>query len=121
MKIFENRRVRITFSGIIESRFDVEEFNYVLEDGILVIEDNYENYLDIDLEDVERIYFESNENGYALLGILLDSGLEVSMQTIEDKIIPIKDKILSEIEKKIILAEILKREVCIKTFEGCGN
>lgn len=112
MKKFENKRVRVTFSGIIESRFDIEEFNYMLEDGILAIEDNDENYIDIDLEDIEKIYFESSENGYAMLEIDLEQGLEILMQTIDENIVTIKDKILNEIEKKIILAEILKREVC---------
>ena len=105
MKRLENRRVRVTQSGIIESRFDIENLNYTLEDGILAVEDDNENYIDIDLDDIEKLYFESTKNGYAQLVL-------VEMQTKEDNVISIRDRILKEIEKSGILEQLFEKEAC---------
>lgn len=112
MKRFENRRVRVTQSGIIESRFDIENLNYTLEEGILAVEDDNENYIDIDLDDIEKLYFESTENGYAQLVLVMGKDLEVEMQTKEDNVISIRDRILKEIEKSGILEQLFEKEAC---------
>ena len=112
MKKLENRRVRVTQYGIIESRFDIENLNYTLEDGILAVEDDNENYIDIDLDDIEKLYFESTENGYAQLVLVMGKDLEVEMQTKEDNVISIRDRILKEIEKSVILEQLFEKEAC---------
>ena len=112
MKRLENRRVRVTQSGIIESRFDIENLNYTLEDGILEVEDDNENYIDIDLDDIEKLYFESTKNGYAQLVLVIGKDLEVEMQTKEDNVISIRDRILKEIEKSGILEQLFEKEAC---------
>ena len=112
MKKLENRRVRVTQSGIIESRFDIEKLNYTLEDGILAVEDDNENYIDIDLDDIEKLYFESTKNGYAQLVLVIGRDLEVEMQTKEDNVISIRDRILKEIEMSGILEQLFEKEAC---------
>ena len=54
----QKRILKNSRNGLIESRFDIENLNYTLEDGILAVEDDNENYIDIDLDDIETgIYF----------------------------------------------------------------
>lgn len=100
MKEFENKEVRITLSGIIESRIDIENLRYILEDGILVIEGNHDNYVDINIDDIEELYFESGDSSYALLVLGLESELEIELITIEDNDTFIREKILEFIEKR---------------------
>lgn len=111
MKEFENKEVRITLSGIIESRIDIKNLRYILEDGILVIEGNHDNYVDINIDDIEELYFELGDSSYALLVLGLESELEIELITIEDNDTFIREKILEKIEELRFLEEILKQEV----------
>ena len=99
MKRFEGKEVRVTLSGIVESRINMENFSYQLKGGVLKIEDFNENYLNIELDDIEKLYLELSENGYGLLIIILEWGLEIEMRTQSDKVIPMRDRILNELEK----------------------
>ena len=99
MKKFECREVRVTLSGLVETRINMENFSYKLKGGLLRVEDFNQNYLNIELDDIEKLYFESTENGYGLLIIILSWGLEIEMRTQSDKVIPMRDRILNELEK----------------------
>lgn len=85
MKKFENKGVKITISGVIESKFFMRKLTYKIEEGILVIEDGDEAYLDVDIDDVENIYSEYASNGYALLVFRIGRDLQVEIQT-KDKL-----------------------------------
>ena len=52
MKKFVGKGVKITISGIIESKFYMKNLKYEIEEGILVIEDGDDAYLDVDIDDV---------------------------------------------------------------------
>lgn len=93
MKKFENKSVKITISGVIESKFHMSTLSYNMEEGILVIEDGDASYLDVDIDDVENIYSEFASSGYALLVLRVGRDLQVEIQTRDENIIPIKEKI----------------------------
>ncbi len=85
MKQFEEKDVKITQSGIIESKFYIKDLKYTIEDGILVIEGMNDAYLSIDTDDIEKLYFESTLNGYALLIFKVARDIQIEMQ-VKDKI-----------------------------------
>ena len=79
IKKFENKNVKITISGIIESKFYINKLRYEIKDEILVIEDD-ESYLDIDIDDIENIYLEFTFDGYALLALMIGKSLQIEIQ-----------------------------------------
>lgn len=93
MKKFIGKGVKITISGVIESKFYMKNLKYEIEEGILVIEDGEEAYLDVDIDDVENMYSEFTSSGYALLVLRVGRDLQIEIQTKEDNVIPIRDKI----------------------------
>ena len=95
MKKFVGKSVKITISGIIESEFYMKNLKYEIEEGILVIEDGDDAYLDVDIDDVENMYSEFTSSGYALLVLRVGRDLQIEIQTKEDNVIPIRDKIFS--------------------------
>ena len=112
LKKLEGKDATVTIQGFVSSCFKLKELQYILEDGILEVKDNGENYIYIDLDDIEKLYCESAENGYVLLELQLDSGLEIQIQTNGENVIFLRDRIIKEIEKSGVLDQILKREVC---------
>ena len=56
IKKFEGKSVKVTISGIIESKFYMKNIKCEIEEGIVVIEDGDEAYLDVDIADVESVY-----------------------------------------------------------------
>ena len=105
IKKFENKNVKITISGIIESKFYIKKLKYEIKDGILVIEDD-EAYLDIDIDDIENLYLEFTLDGYALLVFKVGKDLQIEIQTREDNFISVKEKILKIVEKTGIIDEL---------------
>lgn len=93
MKKFKNEGVKITISGVIESKFYMKNLTYKIEEGILVIEDGDEAYLDVDIDDIEDIYLEYSSSGYALVVFRVGRDLQVEIQANDDNVIPIKDKL----------------------------
>lgn len=112
IKKLEGKDATVTVEGIISSSFQLERLEYILEDEILEVKDHRENYISIELDDIEKIYCESAENGYVLLELKLDSGIEIEIQTNGENVIFLKEKVIKEIAKSGILDQILKREVC---------
>lgn len=112
MKKFVGKSVRITISGVIESKFYMKNLKYEIEEGILVIEDGNDAYLDVDIDDVENMYSEFTENGYALLVLRVGRDLQIEIQTKDDNVIPIRDKIWKFLEDSGIAEELYK--------ESCG-
>ena len=111
IKKFESKSVKVTISGMIESKFYMQNVNYEIEEGILVIEDRDEAYLDVDISDIESLYSEFTVSGYALLILKVGRDLQIELQTKDDNVIPIKEKIW----KKLIecaLTEELYKEAC---------
>lgn len=108
---FEGKNVKVTISGIIESKFYMKNVKYEIEEGVLVIEDGDEAYLDVDIDDVESIYSEFTASGYALLVLKVGSDLQIELQTKDDNVISIKDK-LWKMLVEAGLAEELYEEVC---------
>lgn len=106
MKKFEGKNVKITISGIIESRFYMKNLKYLIEENILVIEDENEIYLDIDINEIENMYLEFTVHGYALLILKIDEELQIEIQVKDDNVIPIKEKILKWIVESGITEEV---------------
>lgn len=108
---FEGKSVKVTISGVIESKFYMKKVKYEIEEGVLVIEDGEDAYLDVDIDDVESVYSEFTATGYALLVLKVGRDLQIELQTKHDNVIPIKEKIW----KMLIdagLADELYEEVC---------
>lgn len=81
MKKFVGKCVKIIISGVIESKFYMKNLKYEIEEGILVIEDGDDAYLDVDIDDVEDMYSEYTSNGYALLTLRVGRDLQIEIQT----------------------------------------
>lgn len=111
MKKFIGKGVKITISGVIESKFYMKNLKYEIEEGILVIEDGDDAYLDVDIDDVENMYSEFTSSGYALLVLRVGRDLQIEIQTKEDNVIPIRDKIWKFLEDAGITEE-LHKEAC---------
>lgn len=111
VKKFEGKSVKVTISGMIESKFYMKNVKCEIEEGIFVIEDGDEAYLDVDIADVETVYSEFTVSGYALLVFKVGRNLQIELQTKEDNVIPIKEKILKKLVE-CALAEELYREAC---------
>lgn len=112
IKKLEGKDATVTIEGLISTSFQLERLEYILEDEILEVRDHRENYISIELDDIEKLYCESAENGYVLLELQLDLGLEIEIQTNGENVIFLKEKVIKEIAKSGILDQILKREVC---------
>ena len=112
IKKFEGKSVKVTISGIIESKFCMKKVKYEIEEGILVLEDGNDSYLDVDIDDVESIYSEFTANGYALLVLKVGRDLQIELQTKDDNIIPIKEKIWKMLVEAGFVDELYK--------EACG-
>lgn len=108
---FVGKSVKVTISGIIESKFYMKNIKYEIEEGILVIEDEDHSYLDIDIDDVESVYSEFTASGYALLVLKVGRDLQIELQTKDDNVIPIKEKLWRKLVESA-LAEELYKEVC---------
>lgn len=108
---FVGKSVKVTISGIIESKFYMKSVKYEIEEGILVIEDGDDSYLDIDIDDVENLYSESTSSGYGLLVLKIGEDLQIELQTKDDNVIPIRDKIWKKLVDSGIADELYK-EVC---------
>lgn len=111
MEKFVGKGVKITISGVIESKFYMKNLKYEIEEGILVIEDGDNAYLDVDIDDVENTYLEYTSNGYALFTLRVGRDLQIEIQTKDDNVIPIRDKIWKFLEDSGI-AEELHKEAC---------
>ena len=108
---FEGKSVKVTISGIIESKFYMKKVRYEIEEGILVVEDGEESYLDIDIDDIESVYSEFTAKGYALLVLNVGRDLQIELQTKDDNVIPIKEK-LWKMFVEAALNEEMYKEVC---------
>lgn len=82
IKKLKNKGVKIIISGVIESKFYMKNLTYKIEEGILVIEDGEEAYLDVDIDDVEDIYLEFIPNSYVSLVFRVGRNLQIELQTI---------------------------------------
>lgn len=94
MKKIEGKSVKVTISGIIESKFYMKNLKYVIEEGILAIDDGDNAYLDVDIDDIENLYYEFTSSNYILLVMKVSRDLQIEIQTKDDNIISIGDKIL---------------------------
>jgi len=111
MKKFEGKTVKVTLSGIIESKFYIKNLKYSIEEEILQIENSDDVYLDIDLEDIESVYVESAPNQFVLLVLNLESDLQIKLSINGDNVVPIRDKILKFLENSEVVNELC-REAC---------
>ena len=111
IKKFEGKSIKVTISGIIESKFYMKNVEYEIEEGILVIEDRDEAYLDVDISDIESLYSEFTVSGYALLILKIGRDLQIELQTKDDNVISIKEKIWKKLVE-CALAEELYKEAC---------
>ena len=107
---FEGKSVKVTISGIIESKFYMKKVKYEIEEGILVVEDD-ETYLDVYIDDVESVYSEFTTSGYALLVLKVGRDLQIELQTKDDNVIPIKEKLWKMLVEAALNEELYK-EVC---------
>ena len=108
---FLGKSVKVTISGIMESKFFMRKVQYKIEEGILLIEDEDNSYLEVDLDDVESVYSEYTVTGYALLILKVGRVVQIELQTKDDNVIPIKVRIWKKLIEST-LAEELYKEVC---------
>ena len=108
IKRFEGKSVKVTISGIIESKFYMEKVKYEIEEGILVIEDADEAYLDVDIADAESVYSEFTVSGYALLVLKVGRNLQIELQTKYDNVISIKEKIWKKLVECALVEEFYR-------------
>lgn len=111
IKKFEGKSVKVTISGIIESKFYMKNIKCEIEEGIVVIEDGDEAYLDVDIADVESVYSEFTVSGYALVILKVGRNLQIELQTKDDNVIHIKEKIWKKLVECALIEE-LYREAC---------
>ena len=111
MKKFEGKTVKVTMSGLIESKFYIKNLKYCTEDEILQIENDDDTYLDIDLDDVHSVYVESDFKEFVLLVLNLECGLQIKLSINGDNVVPIRDKILDFLENSEFANEFY-REAC---------
>ena len=111
MKKFDGKSVNITQSGIIESKFYIKNLKYVIEESILEIDDGDDAYLDIDIDDIETLYFEFSANGYALLVLIIGIDVKIEIQVNDKNVIPIKDRICKWMENTEMTDEMYNK-VC---------
>lgn len=112
MKKFEGKNVKITLSGIIESKFNMKKLEYDFIEGILEIEDGDEAYLDIDVNDIKNMYIEYATSGYILLVLKVEGDMQVKIESKDENVIPIRDKILKWIEENGLAEEWYKKSAC---------
>lgn len=110
MEKFEGKCVEVKILGIIESKFYIKNLKYEIEVGILFIEDIDESYLEIDIDDVENLYSEFTSDGYAMLIFKVGRGWQIEIQTRDNNVFSIKDKICKLVESAI--AEEFCKEAC---------
>ena len=108
---FVGKSVKVTISGIIETKFYMKNVGFDIEEGILVIGDGDDAYLDIDIDDIESVYSEFTDSDYALLVLHVERDLQIELQTKDDNVIPIKEKLWKRLVESG-LAEELYKEVC---------
>jgi len=108
---FEGKSVKVTISGIIESKFCMKKVQYEIEEGILLIEDEDNRYLEVDLDDIESVYSEYTATGYALLILKVGRVVQIELQTKDDNVVPIKERLWKKLIEST-LAEELYKEVC---------
>lgn len=108
---FLGKSVKVTISGIMESKFFMRKVQYKIEEGILLIEDEDNSYLEVDLDDVESVYYEYTVTGYALLILKVGRVVQIELQTKDDNVIPIKERLWKKLIEST-LAEELYKEVC---------
>lgn len=111
MKKFEGKSVKITISGMIESKFFMNNLKYDIQEGILEIEDGDNAYLNIDIDDIENLYLEFTANGYAFLMLKVSRNLNVEIQVKGDNVIPLRDKIWKWMVESGVAEEIYN-EIC---------
>ena len=108
---FEGKSVKVTISGIIESKFYMKKVKYEIEEGILVVEDDEDCYFDVDIDDIESVYSEFTDYGYALLVLNVGRDLQIELQTKDDNVVPIRDKLWKMLVESALTEELYK-EVC---------
>ena len=106
---FEGKSVKITISGVIESKFCMKKLKYEIEESTLIIEDENENYFVIDIDDIESVYSEFTANGYALLILKVRRDLQIEIQTRDDNVISIKEKILKMLVESAVTEELYNK------------
>lgn len=109
MKKFEGKNVRVTISGIIESKYYINNLKYSIEETILNIEDGENAYLNIDIDDIEALYLESVPNGYAVLVLDVGENIQIEIQIKDQNIIPIRNKIWEWMQQNAITEEIIEK------------
>lgn len=111
IKKFEGKSVKITISGVIESKFFMKNLKYNIQEGILELGDNDNAYLNIDIDDIENLYLEFTANGYAFLVLKVGRDLSVEIQAKDDNVIPLRDKIWKWMVESGVAEEIYN-EIC---------
>ena len=87
MKKFEGKNVKVTLSGLIESKFYIKDLKYCIEEEILQIENDNDAYLDIDLDDIHSVYIQSGKKGFLLLVLNFESDLQIKLSINGDNIV----------------------------------
>ena len=109
IKKFEGKNVRVTISGIIESKFYINNLKYSIEETILNIEDGENAYLNIDIDDIEALYLESVPNGYAVLILEVGENIQIEIQIKDQNVIPIRNKLWKWMQGNAMTEEIIEK------------
>lgn len=109
MKKFEGKNVSVTISGIIESKYYINNLKYSIEETILNIEDGEKVYLNIDIDEIGGLYLESVPNGYAILVLDVGEDIQIEIQIKDQNVIPIRNKLWKWMEENGITEEIIEK------------
>ena len=112
MKKFEGKNVRVTITGIIESKYYINNFKYEIEGTILNMQDGDNAYLNINIDDIEGLYLESVPNGYAVLVLDVGEDIQIEMQIKDQNVIPIRNKLWKWMEENAVTEEIIGKMAC---------
>lgn len=112
MKKFEGKNVRVTITGIIESKYYINNFKYEIEGTILNMQDGDNAYLNIDIDDIEGLYLESVPNGYAVLVLDVGEDIQIEIQIKDQNVVPIRNKLWRWMEENGITEEVIEKMAC---------
>lgn len=112
LEIFMNKDVIIEQSGLVASQFIIKKLTYIVEDEIVQVRQNDEIYMQIDLNQVTRLYLETDQKNLAILILQIDNCLEIEIRVKEDNRITLKEKFIEKLRATDTFSDFLEQQAC---------
>ena len=110
LEIFMNKDVIIEQSGLVASQFIIKKLTYIVEDEIVQVRQNDEIYMQIDLNQVTRLYLETDQKNLAILILQIDKCLEIEIRVKEDNRITLKEKFIEKLRATDTFSDFLEQQ-----------